>query len=61
MLYKKEIANGFPGLIARIKKSEDNTVNLKFHSKYQLTHQTGQKLPIHLQPKVKIEIEKLLN
>ena len=37
------------------------TVNTIFHRNYRVTHQKGRKVPIHLQPKVKIELKKLLN
>ena len=40
---------------------ENHTVNSNFHKNYRVTHQKGRKVPIHLQPKVKIELEKLLN
>ena len=58
---KKSLAKEFPGLISRIGKSEHHTVNSKFHRNYCVTHQKGRKVPINLQPKVKIELEKLLN
>ena len=58
---KKSLANEFPDLISRIGKSKYHTVNSKFHRNYRVTHQKGRKVPIHLQPKVKIELEKLLN
>ena len=58
---KKSLAKKFPELISRIGKSTHLTVNSKFHRNYRVTHQKGRKVPIHLQPKVKIELEKLLN
>ena len=58
---KKSLAKEFPELISRIGKSNHHTVNSKFHRNYCVTHQKGRKVPIHLQPKVKIELEKLLN
>ena len=58
---KRSLAKEFPDLISRIGKSKHHTVNSKFHKNYQVTHQKGRKVPIHLQPKVKIELEKLLN
>ena len=58
---KKLLAYEFPELISRIGKSKHHTVNSKFHKNYRVTHQKGRKVPIHLQPKVKIELEKLLN
>ena len=42
-------------------KSKHHTANSKFHKNYRVTHQKGRKVPIHLQSKVKIELEKLLN
>ena len=47
--------------MSRIGKSKHHTVNSKFHKNYHVTHQKWRKVPIHLQPKVKIELEKLLN
>ena len=58
---KKSLAKEFPDLISRIGKSKNHTVNSKFHKSYRVIHQKGRKVPIHLQPKVKIELEKLLN
>ena len=58
---KRSLAKELPDLISRIGKSKHHTVNSKFHKNYRVTHQKGRKVPIHLQPKVKIELEKLLN
>ena len=58
---KRSLAKEFPDLISRIGKSKNHTVNSKFHKNYRVIHQKGRKVPIHLQPKVKIELEKLLN
>ena len=58
---KKKLAKEFPELISQIGKSKHHTVNSKFHKNYRVTHQKGRKVPIHLQPKVKVELEKLLN
>ena len=58
---KKSLVKEFPELISRIGKSKHHTVNSKFHRNYRVTHQKGRKVPIHLQPKVKIELKKLLN
>ena len=58
---KKSFAKEFPELISQIEKSKHHTVNSKFHINYRVTHQKGRKVPIHLQPKVKTELEKLLN
>ena len=58
---KKSLAKEFPELISRIGKSKHHTVNSKFHKNDRVTHQKGRKVPIHLQPKVKVELEKLLN
>ena len=58
---KKSLAMELPELISRIGKSKHHTVNSKFHRNYRVTHQKRRKVPIHLQPKVKIELEKLLN
>ena len=58
---KKSLAKEFPVLISRIGKSKNHTVSSKNHRNYRVTHQKGRKVPIHLQPKVKIELEKLLN
>ena len=55
------MAKEFPDLISRNGKSKNHTVNSKFHKNYRVIHQKGRKVPIHLQPKVKIELEKLLN
>ena len=58
---KKSLAKEFPELVSRIRKSKHYTVNSKFHKNYRVTHQKVRKVPIHLQPKGKIELEKLLN
>ena len=58
---KKPLAKKFPDSISRVGKSKNHTVNSKFHKNYRVIHQKGRKVPIHLQPKVKIELEKLLN
>ena len=58
---KQSLAKKFPDLTSRIGKSKHHTVNSKFHKNYCVIHQKGRKVPIHLQPKVKIELEKLLN
>ena len=58
---KRSLAKEFPELISRIGKSKHHTVKSKFHKNYRVTHQKRRKVPIHLQPKVKIEREKLLN
>ena len=42
----------------KIKKSYGQ---FKIPQNYRVIHQKGRKVPIHLQPKVKIELEKLLN
>ena len=57
---KRLLAKKFPELISQIGKSKHHTVNSKFHKNYRVTHQKGRKVPIHLQPKVKIEPEKML-
>ena len=58
---KKSLENEFPELISHIGNSKHHTVNSKFRKNYRVTHQKGRKVPIHLQPKLKIEREKLLN
>ena len=58
---KQSLAKKFPELILTIGKSKHHTVNSKSHRNYRVTHQKGTKVPIHLQPKVKIELKKLLN
>ena len=58
---KRSLAKAFPDLISRIGKSKNHTINSKFHKNYRVIHQKGRKVPIHLQPEVKIELEKLLN
>ena len=58
---KQSLAKELPELISRIGKSKHHTVNSKFHRNYRISHQKGRKVPIHLQPKVMIELEKLLN
>ena len=55
------LAKEFRELISRIGKSKHHTVNSKFRKNYRVTHQKGRKVSIHLQLKVKIELEKLLN
>ena len=54
----RSLAKKFPELISRIGKSKHHTVNSKFHKNHRVTHQKGRKVPIHLQPKVKLELEK---
>ena len=56
---KISLAKEFPDLTFRIGKSKNHTVNSKYHKKYRVIHQKGRKVPIHLQLKVKIELEKL--
>ena len=51
---RQSLSKEFPELITRIAKSKHHTVNSKFRRNYRVTHQTGRKLPVHLQPKVKI-------
>ena len=58
---KKSLSKEFPELFSRIGKSKHHKFNSKFHKNYRVTHQKGRKVPIHLQPKVKIELENLLN
>ena len=58
---KQSLAKKFPGLISRIGKSKHHTVNSKFHRNYCVTHQKGRTVSIHIQPKVKIKLKKLLN
>ena len=55
------LAKDLPALISRIGKSKNHTVSSKFHRYYRVTHQKVRKVSIHLQPKVKIELKKLLN
>ena len=57
----KSLAKEFLELISRIGKSKNHTVNSKFRKNYRVAHQKGIKVAIHLQQKVKIELEKLLN
>ena len=58
---KQSLAKEFSELILRIGKSKHYTVNSKFQRIYCVTHQKGRIIPIHLQRKVKIELDKLLN
>ena len=58
---KKLFAKEFPELISQIGKCKHHTVNSKLHKNYRVIHQKGRKVPILFQPKVKIELEKLLN
>ena len=58
---KQSLAKEVPELISRIGKSKHHTVNTTFHRNYRVAHQKWRKVPIHLQPKVKIELKKLLN
>ena len=55
------MAKEFPELISRLAKLKHHTFNSKFRKNYRFTYQKGRKVPIHLQPKVKIELEKVLN
>ena len=58
---KHSLANKVPELILRIGKSKHHTVTSKFHRNSRVTQQKGRKIRIHLQPKLKIELEKLLS
>ena len=58
---KQSLAKELPELISRIGKSKHHNGNSKFHRNYRISHQKGRKVPIHLQPKVMIELKKLLN
>ena len=58
---KHSLAKEIAELFSRFGKSKHHTVNSKFHRNYRVTHQKVRKVPIHLQPKVKIELQKLLN
>ena len=58
---EKSFAKEYPELISQIGKSKHHTVNSKFHKNYRVKLEKERKVPIHLQPKVKIELEKLLN
>ena len=58
---KRSLAKEFPDSISQIGKSKNHTVNSKFHKNYRVTNQKGRKVPIHLQPKVEIELKKFLN
>ena len=58
---KQSLAKEFPEIISRIGKSKNQTANSKILRNYRVTHPKVRKVPIHLQPKVKIELEKLLN
>ena len=58
---KKSLAKELREQIPTNEKSKHHTVNSKFHRNYRVTHQKGRKVPIHLQPKVMIELKKLLN
>ena len=57
---KHSLAKEFPEKISKFGKLKNHTVNSKFHRKYHVTLQKARKVLIHLQPKVKIELEKLL-
>ena len=58
---KKSLAKEFPELVSRIGNSKNHTVISKFYRNYRVTHQKGEKVPIHLQPEAKIELKKMLN
>ena len=58
---KKSFAKEFPELFSQIGKTKHHTVNSKCHKNYRVIHQKGRKVLIHLQPKVKTELENLLN
>ena len=60
-LIKKQIAFDFPDLITRIGKSLKHSVKSTFHKEFTPTHQKGRRVPIDLQPLVKIELKKLLD
>ena len=60
-LIKKQIAFDFPDLITRIGKSLKHSVKSAFHKEFTPTHQKGRRVPINLQPLVKIELKKLLD
>ena len=58
---KQSIAKEFPDIITRIGNSKHQTVNTKLLENHRVIHQKGRKVPVHLQSKVKIELEKMLN
>ena len=56
--FKEKIALQFPGLISCSEDQKNRVANSKFHRHFQPRHQKGESIPINLQDKVFIELEK---
>ena len=52
-------AKQFPGLVKRIGRSVNHTVESKFKTNFTPIHQRGRRVPIHLQNQVEKELKKL--
>ena len=59
--FKEQILKTFPELISRIGRSKNHVTKSKFHKDFLPRHQKGRHIPIKLQEKVNIELEKLLD
>ena len=56
---KETIATQFPHLVSRIGLSKTHVAKSKFHQKLTAKHQKGRRVPINLQPRVSVELERL--
>ena len=59
--FKEQIAKTFPELISRIGRCKNHVAKSKCHKNFQPIHQKGRRIPINLQEKVSIELNKLLD
>ena len=51
----------FPEFISRTGRYKNHVAKSKFHKDFQPKHQKGRRIPINLQEKVNIELDKLLD
>ena len=56
---KETIATQFPHLVSRIGLSKTHVAKSKFQQKFTAEHQKGRCVPINLQPRVSVELERL--
>ena len=59
--FKEQIAKTFPDLFSLIGRSKNHVAKSKFHKDFQPRHQKSRRIPINLQEKVIIELNKLLD
>ena len=56
---KETIASQFPYLVSRIGLSKTHVAKSNFHQKFTAKHQKVRRVPINLQPKVTVELDRL--